>query len=397
MPPEGGRILNLESGRSAGASLALAAVLAAPLPLAVASSLRLELDRPPAVVRPLQVGHRRRARPGDGLRPRRPGARVRPRARRRPRHLHGRRGRRCAGRPPPRRDGVRGAVRGLHPRGPHRDRGRGRPHEGPAAPRPQDARAAERQRHPHRGRHARVARSDLRLLRALDPRPRPHPQGDEVLRAARREPPRLLPRDPARGRDGLGLLRPRERAELLRDRLRPARLRAPLRRRRDGAHARRGGRRVPLRGGRLLRLEVDRRRRLDGPPARRRDPGDGLQLHRPRPLLGEARPREARLHDRHLGLPGRRRDHAPLPALGDAAHRPRPVEVRRDVRRQHRLRRILLLPGRDARARGAPTGGRPLPGAGEGRARAARPGGLAGHALPPLGARRTRRSCATWE
>ena len=32
----------------------------------------------------------------------------------------------------------------------------------------------------------------------------------------------------------------------------------------------------------------------------------------------------------------------------------------------------------------------------EGRARAARPGRLAGHALPPLGARRTRRSCATW-
>ena len=53
--------------------------------------------------------------------------------------------------------------------------------------------------------------------------------------------------------------------------------------------------------------KIDRRRRLDGPPARRRGPGDGLQLHRPRALLGEVRPRQARLHDRHLGLPGRRR------------------------------------------------------------------------------------------
>ncbi len=47
--------MNLESARSAGVSLALAAVLVASAPLAVASSLRLDLDRPSAVVRPLQV------------------------------------------------------------------------------------------------------------------------------------------------------------------------------------------------------------------------------------------------------------------------------------------------------------------------------------------------------
>ena len=268
-----------------------------------------------------------------------------------------------------------------------RHRRRGRPHEGAAAARPQDARAAERQRHPDRRRRPRVAGELLRLLRALDSRPRPHPQGHEVLRAPRRELPRLLPRDAARGRDDLGLLQPRPGAQLLRDGLRPARLRAPLRRRRDGPHAGRGGRRVPLRRGRLLRLEVHRRRRLDGPPARRGRPRAGLLLHRSRPLLDEVRPREARLHDRHLGLPDRRRDDPRLPAMGNAPRRPRPLEVRRDVRRQHRLRGLLRLPGRDAGARGAGRGGRALPPAREGRARAARPGGLAGHALPPLGAR----------
>lgn len=46
--------MNLESGRPTGASLALAAVLVTSAPLAVASSLRLELDRSPAVVHPLQ-------------------------------------------------------------------------------------------------------------------------------------------------------------------------------------------------------------------------------------------------------------------------------------------------------------------------------------------------------
>ena len=50
-----------------------------------------------------------------------------------------------------------------------------------------------------------------------------------------------------------------------------------------------------------------------------------------------------------------------LPALGDAPRRPRPLEVRRDVRRQHRLRRVLRLPRRDAGARGAPAGRGALP------------------------------------
>ena len=142
-----------------------------------------------------------------------------------------------------------------------------------------------------------------------------------------------------------------EPGQLLRHRLRPPRVRDVARRAAVRAHAGRGGRRVPLRRGRLLRLEDDGRRRVDAPPARRRRPGDGLQRHRPRPLLDEVRPREAGLHDRHLGLPGGRRVDADLPAVGHAPRRPRPDEVRRHVRRQHRLRGVLRLPRRDAGAR----------------------------------------------
>ena len=145
-------------------------------------------------------------------------------------------------------------------------------------------------------------------------------------------------------------------AQLLRDGLRPARLRAPLRRRRDGPHAGRGGRRVPLRRGRLLRLEDERGRGVDEAAARRRHPRDGLQLHRSHAILDEVRPRQARLHHRHLGLPDRRRHDPHLPPVGDAPRRPRPLEVRRDVRRQHRLRGVVRVPRRHAGARGAPAG-----------------------------------------
>ena len=243
----------------------LAALLAGVASLAASSDLRLELEHAPGRRPSAPGGHRHRARARAPCPSSTAGA-ASTSACRRP-----------AGSPsrpagPPGAQSVRlldaagsvVAVRRLHARGAHRDRGRGRPHEGPPAPRPEDARAAERQRHPDRGRHPRVAGEVLRLLRPVAAGPRAHDQGHEVLRRERRRRRRLLPRDAARGRDDLGLLQPWPGAQLLRDGLRPARLRAPLRRRRDGPHAGRGGRRVPLRRGRLLRLEVHRRRRLDG-------------------------------------------------------------------------------------------------------------------------------------
>ena len=100
------------------------------------------------------------------------------------------------------------------------------------------------------------------------------------------------------------------------------------------ARAGRSRRRVPLRQGRLPGLAGVGRRRVDSRAAAEPRAGDGLHPEPPVVLGRGARPGEARLHHRHLGL----RLHGRAPRLAPVPDHRRHV-LGRDARRQQRLLR----------------------------------------------------------